>query len=195
MIDLQPAAGEVARLLDGLPDDALDRPTPSDIPVAQLLDHLLGLTLAFTMAARKETPEGGSQPPTSSAADLDPAWRDELPRRLDELAAAWKDPAAWDGLTEAGGVTMPAEAMGVVALDELVMHGWDLARATGQDFHCDDASAAAVLEFTAQSAGPEFAAQREGLFGPVVPVAEDAPPLHRALGFAGRDPGWTPPAG
>ena len=195
MLDLDPAAREVARLLDGVPDDALGRPTPSDIPVAQLLDHLMGLTLAFTWAARKTPPEGGSQPPSSRADALDPAWRDELPRRLDELVAAWREPAAWEGLTEAGGVTMPAEAMGVVALDELVMHGWDLARATGQDFHCDEASAAAVLEFTRQSAGPEFAAQREGLFGPVVPVPEGAPPFHRALGFAGRDPAWSPPAG
>ncbi len=192
MLDLDPAAREVARLLDGVPDEALGRPTPSDIPVAQLLDHLMGLTLAFTWAARKTPPRGGSQPPSSSAAALDPEWRTVLPRRLDELVAAWRDPAAWQGTTEAGGVTMPAEAMGVVALDELVMHGWDLARATGQDFHCDEASAAAVLEFTSQSAAPEFAGQREGLFGPVVPVPADAPVLDRALGFAGRDPGWTP---
>ena len=193
MLDLDPAAREVARLLDGVPDDALDRPTPcAGTPVAQLLDHLMGLTLAFTRAARKIVPEGGSQPPSSSADDLDPRWRTELPRRLDELAAAWRDPAAWAGTTEAGGVTMPAEAMGVVALDELVLHGWDLARATGQDFRCDPASTAAVLEFTAESAEPDTAAGREGLFGPVVPVPEDAPPLDRALGFAGRDPGWTP---
>lgn len=63
MLDLGPATREVARLLDGVPDDALGRPTPSNMPVAQLLDHLLGLTLAFTMAARKQAPEGGSQPP------------------------------------------------------------------------------------------------------------------------------------
>ena len=33
---------------------------------------------------------------------------------------------------------------------------------------------------------------RNGLFGPVVPVPEDAPLLHRVLGGAGRDPGWSP---
>ena len=57
MLDLHPAAREVARLLDGVPDD-LGRPTPSDIPLAQLLDHLMGLTLAFTWAARKTPPAG-----------------------------------------------------------------------------------------------------------------------------------------
>lgn len=69
-------------------------------------------------------------------------------------------------MTEAGGVTMPAEQMGVVALDELVLHGWDLARATGQSSSCDSASTAAVLAFTKASAQPEEADNREGLFGP-----------------------------
>jgi uncharacterized protein (TIGR03086 family) len=94
-------------------------------------------------------------------------------------------------VTEAGGLALPAELTGVIALDELVLHGWDLARGTGQDFCCDPASAEAVLGFTARSAEPEQAASRQGLFGPVVPVAEDAPTFDRALGFAGRDPGWT----
>ena len=41
-----------------------------------------------------------------------------------ELAAAWRDPAAWEGMTEAGGLRMPADVMGAVALDQLVLHGW-----------------------------------------------------------------------
>lgn len=195
-LDLGPAAGEVRRLLDGVRDDHLDAPTPcTGLPVAGLLDHLMGLTLAFTWAARKETPpEGAGRPPQPDAEQLDPAWRTDLPERLDALAAAWRDPAAWDGTTEAGGVTMPGGVMGVVAVDELVVHGWDLARATGQAFRCDPASAAAVLEFTRESAEPGNAAMREDLFGPVVEVPQDAPALDRALGYAGRDPGWAPPA-
>jgi len=192
VLDLDPAAREVVRLLDGVTDDQLAAPTPStDTPVAKLLDHLAGLAVAFTAAARKETPPGGSRPPSASAANLDPEWRTVIPRRLAELTEAWRDPAAWDGTTEAGGVRTPARVMGVVALDELVMHGWDLAKATGQDFHCDPASAQAVLKFTAETAKPENAASRQGLFGPVVDVPADAPAFDRALGFAGRDPTWT----
>ena len=168
MLDLDPAAREVARLLDGVPDDRLADPTPcAGTPVAQLLDHLMGLSLAFTWAARKTAAEGGSRPPVVQRRRTSTrTWRTELPRRLDELAAAWRDPAAWEGMTEAGGVTMPAEVMGVVALDELVLHGWDLARATGQQFRCDPASTAAVLDFTAASAQPENAASREGSVRP-----------------------------
>jgi uncharacterized protein (TIGR03086 family) len=196
--DLEPAAREVVRLLDGVRDDRLADPTPcGESQVATLLDHFMGLCLAFTWAARKTpAPVGGAPGPgTSRAEDLDPKWRTELPRRLDELVDAWRDPRAWEGTAEAGGVTLPAENMAAVALDELVMHGWDLARATGQPFTCDPVSTAVVLAFTEASAQPEQAIAREGLFGPVVPVPGDAPALDRALGYAGRDPNWTPPAG
>src|SRR5689334_15837415 len=116
MLDLEPAADAVIRLLDGVQEDHLDRPTPcTQMPVAALLDHLMGLSLAFTWAARKSPPDvdDGSvpRPGTSTAEQLDPDWRAQLPQRLRELAAAWRDPAAWTGTTQAGGVTMPAEQM------------------------------------------------------------------------------------
>jgi uncharacterized protein (TIGR03086 family) len=199
MLDLQPAADEVRRIADGVSDDQLSDPTPcQDTPVAALLDHLLGLCLAFTWAARKRGAPGGgpgSAPGPAAAASLDPDWRALLPRRLDDLVAAWRAPEAWTGMTEAGGIQLPGEVAGVVALDELVLHGWDLARATGQDFSCDESSTAAVLEFTKQTAHPDEAAGREGLFGPVVDVPADAPAFDRALGFAGRHPRWSPTQG
>jgi uncharacterized protein (TIGR03086 family) len=197
MLDLEPAAREVSRLAAGVRDTQLDDPTPCrGTSVAALLGHVLGLSLAFTGAARKAVPDpdgpttGG--PGSASADQLDPGWRALLSQQLEELVQAWRDPAAWTGMTEAGGVTMPGDVMGVVALDELVLHGWDLARATGQPFACDPVSTQAVLEFTRASTLPEHAASREGLFGPVVDVPDDAPALDRALGFAGRDPAWVP---
>ena len=87
---------------------------------------------------------------------------------------------------------MPAEQMGAVALDELVLHGWDLARATGQRFTCDPASTAAVLAFSGALAHPQQVAGREGLFAPVVNFAADASAFDRALGLAGHDPAWAP---
>jgi uncharacterized protein (TIGR03086 family) len=194
--DHAPAAAAVSRLLDGVNDKQLSGPTPcTGLPVAALLDHLMGLSLAFTWAARKSTAtEGGGTrpgPQTVSAEHLDPDWRTELPRRLQDLVAAWRDPAAWEGMTEAGGVPLTGEAAAVVALDELVLHGWDLARATGQGYDCDPVSTAIVLDFVTQAARAEQAQLRNGLFGPVVPVPADAPAFDRALGLAGRDPAWS----
>ncbi len=87
---------------------------------------------------------------------------------------------------------MPSAVMATVALDEVVLHGWDLARATVQPFEVDPVSTEVVLGFTSAMTAPEEAAGREGLFGPVVPVPDDAPAFDRALGNAGRDPHWRP---
>ncbi|HEX2074215.1 MAG TPA: TIGR03086 family metal-binding protein [Geodermatophilus sp.] len=189
MLDLGPQAAEVKRVVAGVRDDQLAGPTPCEgTSVAALLDHLVGLTLAFRMAAEKTPPPGG---PSASADDLAPDWRTRLPRQLDELVAAWRDPAAWEGFTEAGGVRMPAPAMAVVALDEVLVHGWDLAAATGQEYTADPASVEACLGFVAQAAaGPP----QPGLFGPPVPVPDDAPAMDRLLGLTGRDPAWRPPS-
>ena len=192
MLDLAPPAAEIARLLDGVRDDQLDAITPSVTPVAGLLDHLMGLALAFRVAAEKG-PDLAPNGPEPSANQLDPAWRIELPERLDALAAAWRDPAAWEGMTAVGGVTMPGGDAASVAVDELVLHGWDLAKATGQDFRCDDSSVDTVYAFTEAMSKPGEEAGRKGLFGPVVPVPADASRLDRALGFSGRDPSWAPP--
>jgi uncharacterized protein (TIGR03086 family) len=183
--DLEPAARRVAALIDGIPDSALGAPTPADIPVAGLLDHFMGLTEAFRAAARKE-PDPGA-PPEASAEHLDPRWRTVLPARLDALVAAWRDPAAVQGTASAGGVEMPAPDILIVALDELVLHGWDLARATGQPYEPDPADVTAILGFVESFGSPEGT---PGLFGPAVPVPDDAPAFDRALGLSGRDPAW-----
>ncbi|MFF7652737.1 TIGR03086 family metal-binding protein [Streptomyces sp. NPDC007983] len=188
-IDLGPAAQRVTALLSGVSDDQLGAPTPcGDYSVGELLDHFMGFTIGMRDAARKTTggPDPQPRPGQGAAEGLDPGWRRELPRRLDDLAAAWRDPAAWQGTTQAGGVTMAADAIGLFALDELVIHGWDLARATGQPFDCDRPSAEAVVGLL--SAFPEEA--RGSGFGPVVTVPEDASALDRAVGLSGRDPAW-----
>jgi uncharacterized protein (TIGR03086 family) len=85
---------------------------------------------------------------------------------------------------------MPAPMICAVANDELVLHGWDLARATGQDFHVTPDNLDAAWQMV--SSTPEDPAARQGLFGPVVPVPADATLLDRVLGGAGRNPRWTP---
>ena len=188
--DLASAATEVARIVTGVKDDQLTDPTPcTGTSVGGMLDHLLGLTVAFHMAAEKQRPEGG---PSADAANLASDWRTRLPAQLERLATAWRAPGAWDGMTEAGGVQMPASAMGVVALNEVLVHGWDLAAATGQSYRPDPASVQACLEMVGDRT--DTTDEPEGLFGPVVPVPDDAPAFDRLLGRTGRDPRWTPPS-
>jgi uncharacterized protein (TIGR03086 family) len=186
-IDLTPAVHEVTRVVAGVRDDQLGDPTPcAGMPVAGLLDHLVGLTLAFRMAAEKRPMDAA---PRASAENLAADWRTRLPAQLEALAAAWREPGAWEGMAAAGGVEMPAGAIAVVALNEVLVHGWDLAAATGQEYRPDQASAQRCLEFAIdfEKGAPEA---RNGIYGPVVPVPADAPAFDRLLGRTGRDPGW-----
>jgi uncharacterized protein (TIGR03086 family) len=188
ILDLAPQAAEVARIVSGIRDDQLTAPTPcAGTSVAALLDHLDGLTVAFRRAAQK-APMGGS--PSADAAHLPPDWRTRLPEQLEALVAAFREPGAWSGLTEIAGMRMPGAAAVMAGINEVLIHGWDLAAATGQPYRADAATAQACLEFGEgmAAAAPEA---RDQMYGPVVPVPADAPVFDRLLGQTGRDPGWA----
>jgi uncharacterized protein (TIGR03086 family) len=194
-IDLGPAARQLASLVRGVPDDMLDAPTPCPAyALGDLLDHVGGLAKAFTWAATKESLDLPEVEPSGDASRLADDWREQIPAAVEGLAAAWADPAAWTGMTKAGPVEMPGEIGGLVALDEIVVHGWDIAVATGQPFAADTATLEAVHDLVIQFSGPGSEEQRGEAFGPVIPMPADAPLLDRVLGMVGRDPGWTPPA-
>ncbi|KFG04995.1 TIGR03086 family metal-binding protein [Streptomyces scabiei] len=189
-LDLTAQARVVARLARGVRDDQLTGRTPCpEYAVRHLLGHLLGLAVAFRDAGRKELGPTTDTDPQAALPDIGPGWREALPGVLDELAGAWRDPAAWTGETRAGGVSLPGEIAGAVAVDELVVHGWDLARATGQAYEPDPAALTAAHAFLAASADDPSRGQ---IFGPVQPVPDEAPLLDRAIGLSGRDPLWKP---
>src|SRR3954451_956606 len=191
-LDFDPPVRKLRALLLGVDNAELIHPTPCpDWTVAVLLDHLMVQSQAFAQAARKRTDAPGTaeSPPPPSAQHLSRHWRSRLPVLLEELATAWKDPAAWTGTSTAGGVTMPAAAHGIVAMNELIMHSWDLAMATGQEYIADPRTLEVLIEFLAQ--GP--AEGTPGMFGPPVPTDDEATLLDRALALAGRDPAWRPP--
>lgn len=190
MIDLRPATDRMAELVVRLSDDQLTLPTPCGAAtVGDLVDHLGMFASNFAKVARKELDETTSTPPASfDARNLEVGWRDRLSTGLDVLAEAWTIEDAWQGSTWVGGMHMPAEMVGVVALDELVIHGWDLSVATGQEYDAPANEVDATIAFVSA-----FDAPRDGrLFGPAVAVAPNAPTFGRLLGLTGRDPGWRP---
>lgn len=191
ILDLGSQALIMARLAEAVGEEQLDAPTPCpEYAVHNMLGHLIGLATAFRDAGRKDLGVTTDTSPTAAVPDVGPGWRAALPQVLDELAEAWRDPAAWTGETRAGGVTLPGAVAGAVAADELVIHGWDLARATGQEYEPDAAALRASHGFLLASA--QDPTRGGGIFGSVVPVTDDAPLLDRAVGLSGRDPGWKP---
>jgi uncharacterized protein (TIGR03086 family) len=191
MHDLLPTARRLGELVARVDETQLDAPTPcSDYRVGDLLDHIGGLAVAFTEAARKEHGTNATQAPPGSTAHLAADWRTRIPADLETLGVAWQDPAAWDGATVIAAMEMPAPAVGAVALDEIVAHAWDLARALGEPFDADPDAIAGAMEFVGPISEP--GAPRPPIFGPVVAVAADASPMARFVALTGRDPDWQP---
>lgn len=82
-----------------------------------------------------------------------------------------------------------AEAITTFYVSDVLLHTWDLARATGQDDRLDEETCVAML------AGMEPMADvlaASGQYGPRVPVPDDASAQDRLLGLIGRDPAWRP---
>ncbi|WGX97346.1 TIGR03086 family metal-binding protein [Nocardioides sp. L-11A] len=186
-LDLGPATTTLRDLVTSVGDDQLALPTPcSAYSVGDLVDHVGGLAIAFTGAARKEPVPGAEQGGSGDASRLEPGWRDRIDRSLAELAEAWRDPAAYDGDTLAGPVEMSGAEAAAVALNEVVVHGWDLAIALGVPFTVREEDVAACLAFAEPFSTPEAAAFRGDAFGEVLPVPAGAPPLVRLLALLGR---------
>jgi uncharacterized protein (TIGR03086 family) len=191
LIDLEPAAHRMAELVRGVSPDRLADPTPcGDYTLAALLDHVGRIAVNFTAAATKTEGPGGSESPLGVAAHLPDDWQTRIPRDLAQLAPAWRDPAAYEGMTRAGGIDLPGEVAAVVALEELVIHGWDVARAGGKTYEADDAELDVVNGFVAQiaSADPEV---RGDAYSLPVALAGTASYLDRVVALSGRDPNWT----
>ncbi len=188
-IDFTPATATLRDLAASVTDEQLTAPTPcTDYTVGDLLDHIGGLAAAFAGAARKEPVPGSERGGSGDGSRLEPGWRERIDGHLADLAEAWRDPAAYEGDTQAGGVHLPGAIAASVALNEVVIHGWDLATGLGRPFTARDEDVAACMAFAEPFSTPESAADRGDAFGPVVPVSDDAPALERLLGMMGRKP-------
>jgi hypothetical protein len=75
-------------------------------------------------------------------------------------------------------------------LQEVVLHSWDLAKATGQRVTYSAEAADAVLRLLEDRSDPM---RQDDWYAPPVPVHDTADPLERAVARSGRDPGWLPP--
>lgn len=172
-----PVVGDVVA---GIRPDQLDAPTPCDaFTVHDVLDHMVVLGGSFAYAFR------GEEPPDISAPAVY-GWVPEKEFRaaMDDLLDAVRAPGAMERTVSAPFGEVPGETFArFVAFDGLV-HGWDLARSTGQDYPPDPEVVAAVDEFARQALTPDM---RDGdTF-----AAETTPPagasrLEQLVAFSGR---------
>ncbi len=177
------ALDETARLVGGVRPDQIGLPTPcSDWDVRALLAHLVGGNARY--AAVAEGKPMGRGPVAADLLSDDPAGA--YRRSAAAVTAAWRDPALLDRPFDLPFGVMPGRVAVGIHLIETVTHGWDLARATGQQPAFDPDVVAAAARFAQSSLtgerppGAPFAAP--------VPATDDRPELDRLAAFLGRTP-------
>jgi uncharacterized protein (TIGR03086 family) len=151
----------------------LDAATPCDEwDVRTLMNHMLETQRYFVGAAQGKDVSPPAQTPPELLGD-DPVA--DFSQARSELIETFQEP----GIIEKTG-----PSLGIAFADQL-LHGWDLAKATGQD-----ATMPAGLpeEAYATIHGKFTEDQRKGVFKPEVDVVLDASAQDRLLAYAGRDP-------
>jgi uncharacterized protein (TIGR03086 family) len=151
----------------------LDDPTTCDgWDVRTLLNHMLQTQQYFVGAARGEdaTPPGGSPPDVLGGQPVA-----DFERARAETLETFGEPGVIDR-------TGPALA---IAFSDQLLHGWDLARSTGQEATMPDGLPDAAYSMIHGRFTEE---QRKGIFKPEIAVGPDASAQDRLLAYTGRDP-------
>jgi len=185
------AGASVVEVARNVKPDQLTAPTPCpDWDVRALVNHLMFWS-AFRseLAARKASAPADDPVTEETDFTAERDWPQTLAHQLDKTVAAWSQPGALEGNTGLAGGSMPASMIAMMMVGELVVHGWDLARATGQPIDTDPATLATVREM-ATAMGDQ--GRQMGAFGAEVEVPEGATELDKILGLSGRNPQWTP---
>jgi uncharacterized protein (TIGR03086 family) len=189
--EMTDAADAAARTVANVRTGQLGGPTPcGDWDVRALLNHLI-LWTSYSLEARAQ---GGSVGEELTDKDFaaEPGFAAAYRAQLDRALAAWADPAAWERKLNVMGTPTPAADVAALNIAEMVLHGWDLAAATGQRYTVGDAATAAAAN--AAEANADLFRQYKGFAEPVE-VPASASGLDRLLALSGRDPAWTPPSG
>lgn len=172
-------------VLAGIQPDQLHRPTPCDeYDVAELRNHVVGWLQMFEAWANGRPWEGDAT--AYEAQDAAAEFRALADSALD----GWRR-LGTDRMIEGMNATLPGEFALSMMISEYTVHGWDLARATGQEDRVRSAFTEAQLErvlergramLTPEYRGPDKA------FGAEVEVPADAPALDRVVAWFGRTP-------
>jgi uncharacterized protein (TIGR03086 family) len=155
----------------------------TDWDVRALVNHIVGGCATFAAGADGRQVDFAN-PEDYAAGDYVHAYED--------AAAAARAAFEAEGALEKEfslqwGPTPGSAALGL-ALADAVVHGWDLARATGQSFTIDDDIAEALYAMTSGMMQPKGSYPRGDSFAEPVNVADDASPGERLLAYLGRTP-------
>jgi len=186
--EMATAAAEDARVVAGAADRPLDAPTPcTDWDLRTLLNHTILWTAYSAERRARDEPLPDGLTETDFVAQ--PGYAQAYAAQLDKAVTAWSDPGAWTRELNVMGSPTPSDGVGALLLAEMVLHGWDVARATGQQYHCDGPVLAAAARAVDDNA--ELFRKYQGFAAPVE-LPAGASDFDRLLAASGRDPNWSP---
>ena len=189
-IDIRPAAAQMADVLANVPDDAVEgrrRVRPSAGPAHRPRHRLRAGVHAL---GAKELGPMTATPPKPDDADLEPGWQQRAAAHLRRSARRGR-PTMRGRHDTSRGVDLPGAVAGRIVLDELVVHCWDVARATGQPFEPDDGYVAEVEATVTQFRG-DNTGEVPGLFGPTVAVRATPRPSSAYSASPVETTTWSP---
>jgi uncharacterized protein (TIGR03086 family) len=179
LIDLDllvPCHRATAEVLDAIPADRWDAPTPCpEWTVREVANHVVGSLDFFAQTVSGQEPEIGDLAADYLGADPAAAYREAAKR----CRVAFARPGVLDAEHPFPTGPTPGWVIAHISMSESLVHGWDLATGAGLPYTPDPAVVAAV---DAHAEG----AERPGMFDAPVPVAADAPRFVALLGKLGR---------
>jgi uncharacterized protein (TIGR03086 family) len=162
--------------------DQLEGPTPCpDYSVGQLVDHIVGWVHVFAGAACGEPFDGDP-----SAYRANEGSGREFVEAARNLSTGWRE----NGLDRSVRLVtgeLPGQMVFNMTLMEYMAHGWDLAKATGQQIPFTDKEASEVLVRAEATLPAQYRGEGKA-FGAIVEVPTDASAVDRFVGFMGRHP-------
>ena len=186
--EMAAAAAEDSKVVAGAAARPLDAVTPcTDWDLRTLLNHTI-LWTAYS-AERRARDEPLPEELQSTDFTAQPGYAEAYAAQLDRAVAAWSDPGAWTRELKVMGNPTPSAGVGALLLAEMVLHGWDIARAADQDYHCDGPVLVAAAQAVDENA--ELFRQYQAFAAPVQ-LPPDASGFDRLLATSGRDPAWSP---
>lgn len=168
--------------------DQLSRPTPCPgLDVRAMIEHLVQGNLRFAKVADGEPYLAGDDGTEEVAGEVGDDPVASLAASVGRVAEAWRRPGVLDQMCRLPFGDMPGRFALALHLVEVLVHGWDVAKATGLDTKLEPELAGAALR-TVEMAVTDDLRGPGGPFGPEVEVPEDAPVGDRLVAFLGRQP-------
>jgi uncharacterized protein (TIGR03086 family) len=182
---LEQQVGRTGKLVAGVSPDQLSASTPcANFDVRTLLNHIVGGQLLMARAAAGESTQGRDMPDVIGD---DPTSAYE--QSSTELVETFRNPDVLTRTIDLGGTEVSGEQALGIAIMEAVVHGWDLARATGQDATIDASLATGMLQTLRDGGFVENFRSPEGdPFASEVTVDESASPGDKLVAYLGRTP-------